>query len=124
VAVSINLDPRDLSNIGPPNRQHPPANRRPQHTYSRGLPGFCSFRDDPPNLQKTRVSREFRSQLGWGTFTWRQGVGMSYGMWKSRRVVVGNKIWNVKKLINKERKNNNKRKQSIVMKTLKCNNLF
>ena len=38
-AVSINLDPRDLSNIGPGNRQHTPAERGPQHTCSRGLPG-------------------------------------------------------------------------------------
>jgi hypothetical protein len=28
-AVSINLDPRDLSNTGPPNRQHTPADMRP-----------------------------------------------------------------------------------------------
>jgi hypothetical protein len=28
-AVSINLDPQDLSNTGPPNRQHTPADRRP-----------------------------------------------------------------------------------------------
>jgi hypothetical protein len=28
-AVSINLDSSDLSNIGPPNRQHTPADMRP-----------------------------------------------------------------------------------------------
>jgi hypothetical protein len=28
-AVSIYLDPRDLSNTGPPNRQHTPADMRP-----------------------------------------------------------------------------------------------
>jgi hypothetical protein len=28
-AVSINLDPQDLSNTGPPNRQHIPADMRP-----------------------------------------------------------------------------------------------
>jgi hypothetical protein len=28
-AVSINLDPSDLSNTGPPNRQHIPADMRP-----------------------------------------------------------------------------------------------
>ena len=27
--VSINLDPRDLSNAGPPNRQHATADMRP-----------------------------------------------------------------------------------------------
>jgi hypothetical protein len=31
-----------------------------QHTYSRGLPGLCSFRNDAPNLQETGSSREFR----------------------------------------------------------------
>jgi hypothetical protein len=28
-AMSINLDPQDLSNTGPPNRQHTPADMRP-----------------------------------------------------------------------------------------------
>jgi hypothetical protein len=28
-AVSINLDPQDLSNSEPPNRQHTPAEKRP-----------------------------------------------------------------------------------------------
>jgi hypothetical protein len=28
-AVSINLNPRDVSNTGPPNRQHIPADMRP-----------------------------------------------------------------------------------------------
>jgi hypothetical protein len=28
-AVSTNLDPQDLSNIGTPNRQHIPANMKP-----------------------------------------------------------------------------------------------
>jgi hypothetical protein len=47
----------------------------PQHTYSRELPGLCSFRDDAP--QETGGSREFRGQVGWGrgTFTWRQWGG-------------------------------------------------
>jgi hypothetical protein len=35
-AVSINLDPRDLSNIGSPNREHTPAGMRPStHTQQR-----------------------------------------------------------------------------------------
>jgi hypothetical protein len=38
-AVSINLDSRDLSNVGPPTRQHTPADIAPQHKYSSGLPG-------------------------------------------------------------------------------------
>jgi hypothetical protein len=28
-AVSINLDPQDLSNTGPPNKQHTPADMQP-----------------------------------------------------------------------------------------------
>jgi hypothetical protein len=61
----------------------------PQHTYSRGLPGLCSFRDDAPNLQETGVPREFRGQVGWGlgVFKWRWGqVGRRCGMWSSQRV--------------------------------------
>ena len=46
-------------------RQHTPADMRPQHTHSRGLPGLCSFRDDAPNPQETGGPREFRGQLGW-----------------------------------------------------------
>jgi hypothetical protein len=63
-AVLINLDPQDLSNTGPPNRHHTPADMRPQHIYSRGLPGLCSFRDDAPNPQDTGGPREFRGQMG------------------------------------------------------------
>jgi hypothetical protein len=39
---------------------------RVQHTYSRGLPDLCSFRDDAPNPQETGGSKEIRGQLGWG----------------------------------------------------------
>jgi hypothetical protein len=39
---------------------------RPQHTYSRVLPGLCSFRDDVPNPQETGGPREFRGQMGCG----------------------------------------------------------
>jgi hypothetical protein len=39
---------------------------RPQHTYSRGLPGLCSIRDDAPNPQETGGHREFRGQVGLG----------------------------------------------------------
>jgi hypothetical protein len=49
----------------------------PQHTYSRGLPGLCSFRDDALNPQETGGSREFRGQVEWGmgTSMWSQGRG-------------------------------------------------
>ena len=39
---------------------------RPQHTYSRGLPGLCSIRDDAPNHQETGSPKELRGQVGWG----------------------------------------------------------
>jgi hypothetical protein len=55
------------------NRQHTAADMSPfstpQHTYSRGLPGLCSFRDDAPNSQKTGRPREFRGQEEWRVVT-------------------------------------------------------
>ena len=71
----------------------------PQHTYSRGLPGLCSFIDDAPNPQETGGPRKFRGQVGWGdgASTWRR-VGRRCGMWSSHRVDwgKGNGIWSVK----------------------------
>jgi hypothetical protein len=97
--VSINLDTQDLSNTGPPNRQHTPADMRfPQHTYSRGLPGLCSFRDDAPNPQETGGPRKFRGQLGCGVGVsmWRRGgVGRRYGMWSRRRADGWDGEWNI-----------------------------
>jgi hypothetical protein len=71
---------------------------RPQHTYSRGLLGLCSFRYDAPNPQETRCPREFIGQVWWemGTSTWRQGVGRRYVMWNNQRVDGRDKTWNVK----------------------------
>ena len=51
-----------------------------EHTYSRGLQGLCSFRDDAPNPQETGGPREFRGQVGWGHprgdgVRWGRGVG-------------------------------------------------
>jgi hypothetical protein len=70
--VLVNLDPQDLSNTEPPNRQHTPADMSPQH--SRGLLGLFSFRDEAPNPQETVGPREFRGQVWWGVgaSTWRQ----------------------------------------------------
>jgi hypothetical protein len=65
-AVLINLDPWDLSNTGLPGRQHHYLIRSPQHLYSIGLQGLCSFRDDAPNPQETRGPKEFRGQVGRG----------------------------------------------------------
>jgi hypothetical protein len=73
---------------------------RPQHTYSRGLPGLCSFRDDAPNPQETGGPREFRGQmgLGWGhphgdRVGWGGGVGCGVvGGWMG----AGNGIQSIK----------------------------
>jgi hypothetical protein len=49
-----------------------------------------------------------------GTSSWRQGwgwkgVGRRYGMWNSQRVdQEGDKIWSIKKLLNKNKKQTNK----------------
>jgi hypothetical protein len=68
--------------------------RGPQHTYSRGLLGLCSFREDAPNLQKTGGPREFRGLVGLETggrdiLVETGGSGRRYGMWNSRMVDVG-----------------------------------
>jgi hypothetical protein len=100
---SLNLNSWDVSNSGPPNRQHTQMTWGPRHTYSRGWPGLCLFRDDAPNPQEAGGTREFRGQVGWGfgASTWRwvgvgrrcvmgsswsvdggEGWGMEYGVWK------------------------------------------
>ena len=56
----INRDPQVLSKTLPPRRQYIPADMKPQHTYSRGLSGLCSVRDDAPSPQETGRSMEFR----------------------------------------------------------------
>ena len=63
-AVSINLDPWDLSSTGPPTRQHSPADMRPEPIYSRGLSGLVSLKEDAPNSQETGGAREFRGLVG------------------------------------------------------------
>jgi hypothetical protein len=63
--VLINLDHQDLSNTGPPNRQHTPADMRPPtHIQWRITGSVSSFRDDAPNPQDTGGPREFRGQVG------------------------------------------------------------
>jgi hypothetical protein len=38
---------------------------RPQHTYSRELPGLGSIREDVPNPQETGDPTEFINQVWW-----------------------------------------------------------
>jgi hypothetical protein len=96
--VSINLEPRDFSDTGPPTRQHTPADMRPPTHLQQGL---GSVREDAPNPQETGHPREFRDWVGWEmggrTSLWRQGAGMRYGMWNSQRGdQEGDKTWNLK----------------------------
>ena len=76
-ALPVSACPEHRRNSGPMWAIHPLSPfpcpllvLTPQHTYSRGLPGLCAFRDDTPN----RGPREFRGQVGWWvwTSTWRQ----------------------------------------------------
>jgi hypothetical protein len=57
---------------------------RPQHTYRRGLPGLCSFRDDAPNPQEIVGPREFRGQVGVGD----GGIHVEMGLG-------GEEVWDV-----------------------------
>jgi hypothetical protein len=103
LAVSINLDPWDLSNTWSPTRQHTPVDVRPPTHIQWGLAGLCSFRDDVPNPQETGGPREFRGQLGWevgcvwGHPRGNTGVRKRFGIWISWRVDrVDDKIWSIK----------------------------
>jgi len=75
-AVSVNLNPRDLSDTG----SHSSTQQLRlglQHKYSRGLPGLGSVREGAPNTQET-------------------GDVTRYGIWNSQRVDgEGIKIWSV-----------------------------
>jgi hypothetical protein len=77
-AVSTSLDPRDLSDTEPPIRQHTLADMRPQHIFSRGLPGLATVREEAPNLGETPEAPGSRD-VWWGggrgveTSSWRQG---------------------------------------------------
>jgi hypothetical protein len=57
-AVSINLDPSNLSNTGPPTRQYIPANMRPPTYIQQRTTWSASVREDAPNPQETRGPRE------------------------------------------------------------------
>ena len=55
----------DLSNTGAPNQQHTLADMRPP-TYSRGLLGLWSFRDDVPNPKGMEVPENLEVRWGGG----------------------------------------------------------
>jgi hypothetical protein len=74
----------------PSTMQHISADMReaPKNIYSRGLLGLGSVKEDAPNHQETRGSREFRDLFGWG---WvhpcgDSGVVRKYWMWNSQMV--------------------------------------
>jgi hypothetical protein len=68
------------------------ADMRPQNTYSRGLAGLDSVRENAPYPKESWGSKE----VGWGHLFgdgWRR-----YGMWNTGKVdQEGDKIWTVKK---------------------------
>jgi hypothetical protein len=75
----------------------------PEHTYSRGLPGLCSFRDDAPNPQEIGGPREFKFSWSrrWGHPHGDRGLGRRYALWNSRKVDGRrDKIWSIKKKLN------------------------
>jgi hypothetical protein len=76
-AVSINLDPRDVSNTGPPTRQHTPLIWGLQPIYSRGLLGLDSVREDSTNSQETCNTRDWTGLVDWGRW-----VGASSLRWE------------------------------------------
>ena len=92
-AVSIILDPWDLSSL-----DYQPGSIHQliwacQHIYSRGLLGLGSVREDEPNPQGIGEPREFRGLDRWvvGGGWWihpdgDRRLGRSYWMWKSQRV--------------------------------------
>jgi hypothetical protein len=72
LAVSINLDPWNLSDTGPPTRQHtPPDMRPPTHIQCRTVGSRFSQKRDGPNPQEMGGPREFQDLVGWRT---RRGI--------------------------------------------------
>jgi hypothetical protein len=83
----MNLGPRDLSNTGPPNRQHAPADTRPPtHTVEDFR--VCVHSEMMHLTLKSLEalgSLEVRWAGGWG-HPRGDRAGRRYGMWSSRRV--------------------------------------
>jgi hypothetical protein len=74
-AVSINLDPRDLSNTGPPNRQHIPADIGPQHTHTVEDCQIC-VHSEMMHLTLKRLKAPESLEVKWGVggaSKWRWG---------------------------------------------------
>jgi hypothetical protein len=97
-SVSINLDPRDLSNTGPPKRQHIPADMRPPNTSTVEDFRVCVHsRMMHLTLKRLKApgSLEVRWGGAWEISTWRQGVRRRCGMWSSWRVDGGGREWNI-----------------------------
>jgi hypothetical protein len=95
-AVSINLNPRDLSNTGPPNRQHTPADMRsPIHiqwrtTWSVFIQRRCTMHVTLKTLEAPQ-SLEVRWERGWGHQHAGRRVGRRYEMWSCKKVDGGEK---------------------------------
>jgi hypothetical protein len=94
-AVSIILDPRDLSNIEPPNRQHTAADMRLLTHIQQRTSGPVFIQRRSPNPQETGDPRKFRWHEGgihMETGEWGRSMGCdTVGGWMG-----GNKIWSVR----------------------------
>jgi hypothetical protein len=85
--VSINLDPQDLSNTGPPNRQHAPADMR-LHTHTVEDFWVC-VHSEMMHITLKRLeapgSLEVRWDRGWGQSHGGKGWGGDVGYGAIRR---------------------------------------
>jgi hypothetical protein len=93
-AVSNNPDPRDLSNTGPQNRHHIPADMRPPTPYTAE---DCHVWVQLEKMHQTlkRLEVPGRREVWWGDRWWGghphgdRGLGRRYGMWNSRIIDSG-----------------------------------
>jgi len=85
-AVSINLDPWDLSDTGPPTWQGAPAEMRPPTHVQQRRRDLGLIREHVPNPQETGGPRERGGLVGW--VGWGHSCGDSRG---------GGSVWGVRR---------------------------
>jgi hypothetical protein len=88
--VSINLNPRDFSDTGPPTRQHTPDDMRPPTNMQQG-----TTRSELNQRRCTKPSRDWRQQgvhrsgeegVDCGDILMETGAGRRYGMQNSQKI--------------------------------------
>jgi hypothetical protein len=90
MAVSTNLESWDLSDTGPPTRQHTPADMRPPTHIHQRISG-SGLRKDALNPQETGGPRKWGGLVGcvMGSSLWRRWEGMGCGTvsgWNERQI--------------------------------------